>query len=554
MEPAETGLFLSGLPLFRHAPSDSLDRIAEVTTRVEVPAREYLFAAEERASELHVVLSGRLEIVSPDGAVMREVGPGSVLGELAVVTDSVRSAAVRARRDSELLSINGPRFQALLRTDAALAFALLRQLGVQLRESAEVGGPAPAPAVFAVVPFLAEAELAGFWADLVDAFGDLGATAAYNRPPEDGASLSRWLAHVEGRHEHVVLLATGSDEWRSFALRQADRVVVVAGASKPPQATDLVGVELVFAEPLPAADVGAWIDAFVPRSHYHAYPQERRAATRRAARRMTRRGLGLVLSGGGARGGAHLGALEVLAERGYEVDHIGGCSIGAFVGVMAARGWDAERMRDIWVDELVRRSPFSDYTVPRVSLIRGQRAAAMLERIFGGVALEELPCAAFTVSADLITSELVVHRRGRAADAVAASMAIPGLVPPQRHGRRLLIDGGVLDNLPVDIMADAGEGPVIAVDVMRKPAPEEYEGGRALPTIMETLTRATVLGSVERSERGRALAALTIVPDVQAIALRDFGQLDRAAEAGRIATCAALDGGGDAVLRAALGG
>lgn len=554
MEPTETGLFLSGLPLFRHAPADSLNRIAEVATHVDVPAREYVFAAQERASEVHVVLSGRLEIVAPDGAVMREVGPGSVLGELAVVTDSVRSAAVRARRDSELLSINGPRFQALLRSDAALAFALLRQLGVQLRESAELGGLPPAPAVFAVVPFLAEAELPRFWSGLVDAYADVGATAAYDRPPDDGRSLSRWLAHVEARHEHVVLLAAGSHEWRSFALRQADRVVVVAGASKPPQATDLAGVELVFAEPLPAADLAAWLAAFAPRAHHHAHAHDRGRAIRRAVRRMTGRGVGLVLSGGGARGGAHIGALEVLAERGYEIDHVGGCSIGALVGVMAARGWDAKRMRDVWVDELVRRSPFSDYTVPRVSLIRGYRAAAMLERIFGEVALEELPCAAFTVSADLITSELVVHRRGRAADAVAASMAIPGLVPPQRHGRRLLIDGGVLDNLPVDIMAAAREGPVIAVDVMRKPTPEQHDGRRAMPTIVETLTRATVLGSVERSERGRAQAALTIVPDVQAIALRDFGQLDRAVTAGRLAAEAALDAGGDDALRAALDG
>lgn len=554
MEPSETALFLSGLPLFRHAPADSLKRIADVTTRVELPARQHLFAAGERATELHVVLSGRLEIVAPDDTVMREVGPGSVLGELAVVTDSVRSAAVRARRDSELLSMGGAQFQALLQSDAALAFALLRQLGLQLRESAEISGPAPKPTVFAVVPFLAEAELGRFWADLVDAFTEVGATAAHDRTPDDTGSLSRWLADVEGRHDHVVLLAAGSHEWRSFAIRQADRVIVVAGASKPPRTTELAGVELVFTEPLPVAQVAAWIDAYEPRAHHHAHSQDRRAATRRAARRMTGRALGLVLSGGGARGGAHVGALEVLAERGYDVDHIGGCSIGAFVGVMAAQEWNAERIRDVWVDELVRRSPFSDYTIPRVSLIHGQRTTAMLERIFGGVALEELPRAAFTVSADLIASELVVHHRGRAADAVAASMAIPGLVPPQRHGRRLLIDGGVLDNLPVDIMAAAGEGPVIAVDVMRKPAREEYEGRRALPTIMETLTRATVLGSAERSERGRALAALTIVPDVQAIALRDFGQLERAAEAGRVATRAALADGGDDVLRAALGG
>ena len=554
MEPAATATFLSGLPLFRHAPPESLYRIAEATVRVELAARDRLFAANEPAADLHVVLSGRLEIVSPDGEVLREIGPGSVLGELAVVTDSPRSASVRARRDCELLSINGPRFQALLRADPALGFALLRQLALQLRESAGLGSVTAAPAVFTVVPFVPAEQLTQLWADLVDAFAELGPTAPVG-PPLDGAdSFGPALARLEADHAHVLLLADGPEPWRSFAIRQADRVVVVAGASPPPRDHGLAGAELVFSEPLSAEATVEWLDSFAPRAHHHVQPDDRRAGTRRAARRMTGRGLGVVLSGGGARGGAHIGALEVLAGAGLELDHVGGCSIGSFVGVMAASGWDAERMRDVWASELVRRSPFGDITVPRVSLIRGRRVAAMLERVFGEATLEELPRAAFAVSADLIASELVVHRRGRASQAVGASMAIPGLAPPQRQGGRLLVDGGILNNLPVDVLAATGEGPVIAVDVMRRPdAPDGDESSQALPGIMETLTRSTALGSSERAERNRALAALTIVPQVQAIALRDFAEIDRAIEAGRVATAAALEDGGLDLLRAALG-
>lgn len=553
MEPAATATFLSGLPLFRHAPPESLHRIAEATVRVELAARDYLFSANESAAELHVVLSGRLEIVSPGGEVLREIGPGSVLGELAVVTDSSRSASARARRDCELLSINGPRFQALLRADPALGFALLRQLAVQLRESAGLGLVTAAPGVFTVVPLVPADQLTPLWTDLVDAFAELGPTAALGPPADNARSFGPSLARLEAGHEHVLLRADGPEHWRSFAIRQADRVVVVAGASPPPRDHGLAGVELVFSEPLTAADTAEWLDAFAPRAHHHVH-LDRRAGARRAARRMTGRGLGVVLSGGGARGGAHIGALEILAGTGLEIDKVGGCSIGSFVGVMAASGWDAKRMRDVWADELVRRSPFGDFTVPRVSLIRGRRVAAMLERVFGDVALEELPRAAFTVSADLITSELVVHRRGQASQAVGASMAIPGLAPPQRQGGRLLVDGGILNNLPVDVMASSGEGPVVAVDVMRRPdAPGDDGASHPLPGIMETLTRSTALGSVERAERNRALAALTIVPQVQGIALRDFAQIDRAIEAGRVATAATLDSGGLDLLRAALG-
>lgn len=552
MEADGTAAFLSGLPLFRHAPPESLDRIAAATARVDLPARTYLFRAGEPATDVHVLLSGRLEVVSPGGHVVRELGPGSVLGELAVVTGSGRSASVRARRDSELLAVNGLWFQALLRDDAALGFALLRQLAQQLRESAAYGFAAASPAVFAVVPFVHEDEVPSLWRELLDAFAELAPTAGFDHPP-DRIAHGDALARAEAAHERVLLLAAGAEDWRTFALRQADRVVVLAGASAPPRAERLADVELVFSETLSPAAIGAWLDAVSPRAHHRVDPDRRQEGIRRAARRMTGRGLGVVLSGGGARGAAHIGALEVLAEAGFELDRVGGCSIGSFVGVMAACGFDTDRMREVWTTELVRRSPFTDYTVPRASLIRGRRAARMLERVFGGLTLEELERSAFTVSADLVTSELVVHRRGPARDAVGASMTIPGLAPPQRRDSRLLVDGGVLNNLPVDVMAETGEGPVVAVDVIRRRDPPDDDAHSALPTIMETLARATVLGSVERSERNRALAAITVVPDVQEIALRDFAQLDRAIEAGRVATAAALDAGGRDVLRAAAG-
>jgi NTE family protein len=547
---ATTGVFLSGLPLFRHAPPESLDRIAAATVRVELAARDYLYHAGEPATQLHVLLSGRIEVMSVSGSVLRELGPGSVLGELSVLTGSVRSASVRARRDSELLAIDAHHFQALVRHDPALGFALLRELSHLLQESVGVGVEKASPAVFTVAPFAGEA----FWSALRDAFAELGPTATLDRPDPDGRPFGETLARLEADHGRVLLLADGPDEWRSFAFRQADRVIVLAGSAAPPRAAPLAGAELVLCEALPAEGIGRWLDDVEPRASHVIDPAQRRDGMRRAVRRITGRSLGVVLSGGGARGAAHIGVLEVLAESGFELDRVGGCSIGSFIGVMAASGWEPRRMRDVWYEELVKRSPFADYTVPRVSLIRGRRAESMLRRVFGEVSLEELPRRCFTVSADLISSELVVHQRGPAWDAVGTSMAIPGLAPPQRRGSRLLVDGGVLDNLPVDVMAETGEGPVVASDVVRQPGLNDRAGAEpALPTIMETLARATVLGSAERSAANRGLAALTIVPDVQDIALRDFAQLDRAIEAGRAAALTALESGGRDMLRQALG-
>ena len=215
-------------------------------------------------------------------------------------------------------------------------------------------------------------------------------------------------------------------------------------------------------------------------------------------------------------------------------------------------GLDPEEMRDRCREELVRRSPFNDYTVPRVSLIRSRKAARMLDRVFGDALIEELAIPCFTISADLLASRPVVHRRGPVFEAVGASMSIPGLVPPLSRPGRLLVDGGVLNNLPVDVMHADDEGPIVAVDVVRRLEELDASVTPSVPSITETLSRATVLGSVERAERNRALADLVVTPDVQDVALREFSALDRAADAGHAAMRFALESGGADELEARL--
>ena len=287
-------------------------------------------------------------------------------------------------------------------------------------------------------------------------------------------------------------------------------------------------------------DTARWLEQTEPAAHHLVYEAAYELGAARVARRISGRSLGLVLSGGGARGFAHIGAVAAIVEAGYQVDRLGGCSMGAFIAAMAALGLEAEQIRDRCHEELVRKTPFNDWTVPRVALIRSRKAGRMLERIFGELQVEELPRPLFTVSADLLSSRTVVHRRGSLLEAVGASMSIPGLVPPLARVGQLLVDGGVLNNLPVDLMEDSHEGPVIAVDVVRRLELEDRSATPRLPSIMETMTRATVLGSVERAEKNRALAALVVSPDVQDVGLREFGALDRAVAAGRVAAEAAL--------------
>jgi predicted acylesterase/phospholipase RssA len=267
-------------------------------------------------------------------------------------------------------------------------------------------------------------------------------------------------------------------------------------------------------------------------------------------RRWSGRSVGLVLSGGGARALAHLGVLDELHACGVNVDRIAGAGTGALIGAMAAAGWSAAEVDGACYEELVRRRPFGGYRVGRTSLIRGEPVARMLERLFGEAWIEELPLQFACTSADLVTGERVVHRSGPVAQAVLAAITTPGLMAPVAVGERLLVDAGMLDNLPVDLL-DRREGPIVAVDVApRERGPARVERSRppsrrdrdavALPAIGEALARAMVLGSCAAAESARRNVDYSIVPDTGGVGMLEYHQLDELRAAGRRAARAAL--------------
>ncbi|MBA3347228.1 MAG: patatin-like phospholipase family protein [Actinobacteria bacterium] len=541
---ADVGTF-SRAPLFRGVGPETLSRLAREAAVVSLHGGEYLFSLGETADRLFVVRAGRLRVLvdGHDGPrVVREAGPGDTLGELALLTGSVRSASVQAVRDTELLAVDAAAFDALLAEDPAFSRSLVRELARQLQLSGGLAVPPTRPRVFSLVGLAGDVDTDRLADAVARELGRFGRVETL-RGDEASDGPAALLARAEAGNDAVLLVARGSDAgWDAFCRRQGDRILLVAGPETPIRG-NANGCDLVLLGPMPGGDTARWLEQTEPAQHHLVYEAAYDIGAARVARRIAGRSLGLVLSGGGARGFAHIGALAAITEAGYEIDRLGGCSMGAFIAGMAALGLGSEQIRDVCHDELVRRTPFNDWTVPKVALIRSRKAGRMLERVFGELQVEELPRSLFTVSADLLSSRTVVHRRGPLLEAVGASMSIPGLVPPFVRGGQLLVDGGVLNNLPVDLMDDAHEGPVIAVDVVRRLEFEHDRGTPRLPSIMETMTRATVLGSVERAERNRALAALVISPEVQEVGLREFSALDRAIEAGRAAAEAALASG-----------
>jgi len=219
--------------------------------------------------------------------------------------------------------------------------------------------------------------------------------------------------------------------------------------------------------------------------------------------------------------------------------------VGAVVAALYATGLDAAELDAACYDEFVRRNPLGDYTLPRFALSRGRRLDTALARTLGDVHFEELPRRLAVVSTDLVRRTRVVHRRGRVRDAVRASVSLPGLVPPARLGSELHVDGGLLDNLPVDALSPE-DGPILAVNIAAGSSLGRREGPPRMPALPEVLLRSLLIGGAGSHVAARRQATLVVTPDTRGIGLLEFHQLDRAIDAGRAAGAAAAE----ALLRA----
>lgn len=594
--PQTVAAFLRNVRVFAGLPSEMVERIAELATNVSVARGEWLFREGGVADAVYVVRVGHLEVLQerPRLESFNTLTRGAVLGELALLSESARSASIRALRDTEVLKIDKRHFDALLRSEPELSLSLTRVLSTQLQASRALPVARRArPVTIALcslgadVPLLEiadrlSAELCALGKVAVVHPGDARAREAgasdgsgARADASDGsaaraAAVARFgpvIERCELDHDQVIMVSGGESDprgWDDFCRSRADRVLAVVDDT-PPLAQEvesgeqsarvarLHGCDLIgYRVTAGSGALGAWIARLAPASTYAISSDgDEGAEMARIARRLAGRSLGLVLAGAGARSLAHLGALEVLLDAGAAIDRVGGVSMGAFVGGLLAAGHDSDAIDACCYEEWVRRNPVNDYTIPRASLIKGRKLQAMLDRVFGDVRIEELSRSLYCASVDLAQSSLTIDRHGPLAEAVAASIALPLIAPPIRRGESLLIDGSLLDNLPVAPMSATGEGPVLAIDIKsRDDGAEDANGaiestpdGRArrrLPALTDTISRIALLSSANTDEAARRHADMTIKVPVLGVGILEFHQIDEARAAGRRAVEAAL--------------
>ena len=533
--------------LFGIIEPDVLALVELLMEWVSVPAGTRLFAEDEPGDSAYLVATGRLAAFRRDGSGAEvEIGQlarGDIVGELSLIDGDPRSATVYAVRDSQLIEFSRAAYEEMLDRYPRIGLAVARMALGRQRAGARGG---PHRRSFMLVAAGPGVDIRAFADRLTSALGRgartvastdidalLGREGVAHIDDDDVGALrlAYALEELEERHHNLVYLTDDTwTPWSRRALRWADHVVLVADATGDPTPTSHEqelwslatkqrhpDVSLVLLHPenteLPTG-TPAWLEPRSLASHHHVRRGDA-AHMARLARLLAGRGTSLVLGGGGARGFAHLGVLQVLEELDVPVDMIAGTSIGSIMAVGPALGWPAERTTTEAVGAFRK---LLDYTVPATSLLRGARITSNLRHGLGDTDITDLWLPFYCVSANLTTGSVEYHDRGDLVQAIRASIAIPGVLPPVPRNGELLVDGGILDNIPVEEMRRRNpSGLVVAVDVSPVEGPvasEDYglsvaglssmrarRRGGGPPNLISTMVRSSLIGSIATRQR-----------------------------------------------------
>ena len=550
---------------------------------------DLLFKQGEPGDALFVVISGRLQAVveNTDGTreVVGEIIRGESVGEMALITGEDRSASIYAVRDTELIRFSKTAFDKIARDYPQVVIHIAQILIHRLRRKISSGDVVEPLTNIALIAADSGVDLQEFSQRLSSALAGYGeaicigservdallGTAGIAQTPPSGPHnirLETWLDDLETKFTLVLYEADYDDtNWTRRCLRQADRILIIADAAGDPRPrkveAGLLGSDsrlttccrqlvLLHADDhaLPANTL-EWLKLRTVDKNFHIRAGDQNHF-KRLARLLTGRGVGLVLGGGGARGYAHIGVIRALEEAGVPIDMIGGTSMGAVVAAAHAMGFGYDDFLSRTKHLLEKYRPFKEYTLPIVSLLKSKRLDSFIHDAFGEAHIEDLWVNFFCVSTNLSAAEAHVHDSGSVWGAVRASMAVPGIAVPVVLNNNLFVDGGILNNLPGDIMKNLCTGEVIAVDVSSKndllvdescnpiPSPWKILWSRInpfaksmnVPSILSVLGRASLLGSISKRNEVVNEVDLYLNPPVSEFGMLDNDSLEDIAEAG----------------------
>ena len=483
------------------------------------------------ADALWLLRAGKLEVLREANGSQRHLaslGPGSVVGEAAVLAGTPHTESVRAPRDSTVARLDRDVVTSLMERSVGFARVMAR---VVARESTSRSFGESDPGVhkgrtIAVIPLAPPERVRRFVSDLAAMMqgegsdttivdterldSALGASASTTRRGDVGdAEIIAWLNRLEEQHETVVLVCGAEfDSWMRRAMRQGDAVLFVADATDAPAprpvevaifggmpgatgahatgggdaAPSFAGERhLILLQPAgitEATGTAAWLAERREHKHHHVRAGSREDLAR-LARRLTGRAVALALSGAASRAPAHFGAVRAMIEHGLPIDIMSGSSSGAGVAALVAMGFPYDVALAHALSIISKGIPtLRQFQPPITALTSGAQAGEALKSVYGNRQLEDQLIPTIVTAVDIRRHRLVLLTRGPIWKLLRASGSLPLLWPPVWHDDDLLVDGAILNYLPMDVFGDeVASGLVIGsnLEISSKPGAPAFE-------------------------------------------------------------------------------
>jgi predicted acylesterase/phospholipase RssA len=581
-EPATAELFFAECELLGLLDRSALSIVRKHLSWKRVAGQAPLIIEGELAHSVFFVHSGTFRAIGRDQfgneVVWREHQRGDVIGELGVLASTRRTASVVAVRDSLVASIDHVVFLDLLAHHPAIGLALSRVLGSRLMNRTPPPGRFRFVAVVPIDPFpqtsdalhsnaqgsltRADAQTGVWWREFVQSIAFAAGGVLVRGREALGGALA---AHENSKNTVLIDASDVVGGELEQLLRQVDRIVCVvdaAGKLNPRNEVAILVRGLVAQTTGPDAvcvivqpsrvsmPVGTTAKlAQVGAISHHHIRADRLEDCGPVGRSLAGTDISLVFGGGGARGGAHVGVVRACEQLGLNADRIGGTSMGAIVGSAHAMGLDSTAMLEL-LKQFAVSGAMRQVSVPTVSLLGVKKLEAVFDAMYGTSHLDDFWRPFFCTSVNLTTGNLDVHHSGPATTWVRASGAVPGVFPPVVGPEGSLhIDGGLLNNLPSDLMRDTTRGRIILVDVAAASSTVSVDptnvpplGWRdvaarvrkqpTFPSLLTTMQRGTLLTSAQQRQNAIEAADLLLEPPLAEFGLFDFGSIEEIAERG----------------------
>ena len=533
--------------IFGQFSQEQFDRAEESVIWKNLEAGEELKGGDEYFCMVH----GRLNLVAANGSVLKELAPGQLIYRIRLMADHPGSRIV-SQRDCLLAGISGKKHLELCQKSIVYLTAFLNDLEQPLRTEDRTN--IIIGRTVALIPHRTDTQTEKFARSVIGRLENSDRVLILDKQTAsdqtgiidfdsiDSAIAGRlawWFDSLERAYRHVIFIAdTEPTPWTKLCIRAADQIVTVASAKSGP---DLSEVESQLLHAIPPErkaliltydraedepkNTKLWLELREGLFHFHV----RLPVTQdldRVLRFFSGNAIAVVLSGGAGRGYTHLGVLRAMHELGIPVDIIGGASAGACIAAAHAIGWDHEKSLKLLPPKM--KKAFSRPAMnPLRSILSTRYFDKTIREIVPEVDIEDLRIPFFSVATKLKKAESFVFRRGPLQVAVASSGRVPGLLAPLKHLDDYLVDGGMLDNLPLDAVRGISRFcSIIAVDIAGPVVGGDSKEADTGLDLSYVLRRITVLGSLRHIQSAllRTKTDLYMTPPVEQISMINFGQ------------------------------